>query len=336
MGGLPDDSFCPIFGVMVTFMKVLIADRLQDFVQTQLADSGCEVIVNPALRDDALRDAIAETGADVVVVRSTVVTGPMLEAGRVKLVIRAGAGYNTIDVTTAKRLGILVANCPGMNAQAVAEIAFGLMLSLDRRIHDNVRDLREGRWNKLGYSTANGLYGSTLGLIGLGIIGKAMIPRAKAFGMPVVAWSRSLTPEIASSLGVEMAASPIEVASKADVVSLHVALTDDTRHMADGDFFDAMKPGAMLINTARAEVVDEAALMRAVLEKGIRVGVDVFENEPTTDTGEVHNPMFQLEGVIGTHHIGGQTRQAQLAVSHEVVHIIREYLSTGTPPNLVV
>ena len=198
-------------------MRVLIADKLQDFVQAQLEESGFDVISNPDLRDDALQQALVETKAAVLVVRSTRVTGAMLEAGNLKLVIRAGAGFNTIDVETARSLNIHVSNCPGTNANAVVEIAFGLILSLDRRIHDNVRDLREGRWNKLNYSNAKGLYGRTLGLIGLGIIGQAMVSRARAFGMPVDAWSRSLTPQRARDLYVEMKTSPGEIASSADI-----------------------------------------------------------------------------------------------------------------------
>ena len=123
----------------------------------------------------------------------------MLEAGRLSLVVRAGAGYNTIDVKTASSRGIYVTNCPGKNSIAVAELAFGLMLSLDRRIPDNVADLRQGRWNKKEYSKARGIFGRTLGLIGLGRIGREMISRAKAFGMPVAAWSRSLTAERAQA-----------------------------------------------------------------------------------------------------------------------------------------
>ena len=126
-------------------------------------------------------------------VRSTKVTEAILAAGALKLVVRAGAGYNTIDVAAASRRGIYVSNCPGKNSVAVAELAFALILALDRRVADNVIALRQGQWNKAEFSKARGLFGRTLGLIGVGRIGREMIPRAKAFGMPVVAWSRSLT-----------------------------------------------------------------------------------------------------------------------------------------------
>src|SRR6187431_2189763 len=151
-------------------MKVLVADKFEQSGIAGLKAAGCEVVSDPELKDDALKDAIAQTGADVLVVRSTKVTSAMLDAGRLSLVVRAGAGYNTIDVAAASKRGIYVSNCPGKNAIAVAELAFALMLALDRRVADNVVDLRAGRWNKKEFSKARGLFGRTLGLIGYGHI----------------------------------------------------------------------------------------------------------------------------------------------------------------------
>jgi len=214
-------------------------------------------------------------------------------------------------------------------------LAFGLMLSLDRRIPDNVSDLRQGRWNKKEYSKARGIFGRTLGLIGVGRIGQEMIIRARAFGMPVVAWSRSLTPERAEKLGIEMKQSPLEVASASDVVSVHVALNNDTKNLIDEKFFSAMKPGSYFINTSRADVVDQSALVRAVKERGLRAGLDVFAGEPTAGVGTLEDDVFKVEGVIGTHHIGASTDQAQQAIAEETVRIIREYKDHGRAPNVV-
>jgi D-3-phosphoglycerate dehydrogenase len=300
-----------------------------------LKQAGLEVIYDPDTKDDSLVAAIKSSGAEVLVVRSTKVTAEMLEAGRLSLVIRAGAGYNTIDVKTASARGIYVTNCPGKNSIAVAELAFGLMLALDRRIPDAALDLKQGRWNKKEYSKARGIFGRTLGLIGVGKIGREMITRAKAFGMPVVAWSRSLTLERAEALGIEMKQSPLEVASAADIVSVHVAMNNDTRNLIDDKFFGAMPPGSYFINTSRAEVVDQAALASAVTEKGLRVGLDVFAGEPTGGVGTVEDDIFKLDGVIGTHHIGASTDQAQQAIAEETVRIIREYKETGRAPNVV-
>ena len=316
-------------------MKILIADKFPESGMDELKQAGFEVVYDPELKDDALTESVRSTGADVLVVRSTKVPQATLEAGRLSLVIRAGAGYNTIDVKTASARGIYVTNCPGKNSIAVAELAFGLMMALDRRIPANVADLKAGRWNKKEYSKARGLFGRTLGLVGVGQIGQEMIGRARAFGMPVVAWSRSLTPERAETLGIEMKLSPEDVAAACDVLSVHVALKDDTRNLINEAVLGALRPGSYFINTARAEVVDQAALERVVRERGIRAGLDVFAGEPSGGTGAVEDKIFELDGVIGTHHIGASTDQAQQAIADESVRIIREYKETGRAPNVV-
>ncbi|HYR45839.1 MAG TPA: 3-phosphoglycerate dehydrogenase family protein [Thermoanaerobaculia bacterium] len=316
-------------------MKVLVADKFEESGLDGLKELGCDVVYQPEAKDDALTQAIAASEAEILVVRGTKVTKPMLEAGRLSLVIRAGAGYNTIDVEAASERGISVSNCPGKNSVAVAELAFGLILALDRRVVDNATDLTRGIWNKKEYSKARGLFGRTLGLIGVGGIGKEMIPRARAFGMPVIAWSRSLTPERAQALGIDRKVSPAEVAAQADVVSVHVALKPETRGLIGGAFFAAMKPGAFFVNTSRAEVVDQSALERAVKEKGLRAALDVFHEEPPGGSGEVRAAIFQLPGVIGTHHIGASTDQAQEAIAAETVRIVREYTQNGRAPNVV-
>ena len=316
-------------------MRVLVADKFEKSGLDGLAAAGCEVLFEPDASEDALTDRIAASSAEVLVVRSTKVTRAMLEAGRLSLVVRAGAGYNTIDVDAASERGISVANCPGKNSVAVAELAFALILALDRRVAENVADLRRGVWNKKEYGRAKGLFGRKLGLLGMGGIGREMVPRARAFGMPVAAWSRSLTPEGAAALAVERRDSPRDVARDADVVSVHVALKPETRGMIGQDFFAAMRPGAFFINTSRAEVVDQAALERAVRQKGIRAGLDVFAGEPPGGAGAVDDPIFQLPGVIGTHHIGASTDQAQEAIAAETVRIVREYSKNGRAPNVV-
>ncbi|HYX40160.1 MAG TPA: 3-phosphoglycerate dehydrogenase, partial [Pyrinomonadaceae bacterium] len=316
-------------------MKILIADKFPESGISELRAAGFEITYDADLKDESLTQAVNSTGADVLVVRGTKVPGATLEAGRLSLVVRAGAGYNTIDVKTASARGIYVANCPGKNAIAVAELAFGLILSLDRRIPANSSDLRAGKWNKKEYSRARGLFGCRLGLIGLGQIGQEMVTRARAFGMPVVAWSRSLTTERAEELGVEMKSSPKDVAEACDILSVHVALKDETRNLINEAVFAALAPGAYFINTSRAEVIDQAALARAVQERGIRAGLDVFAGEPAGGTGTVEDDLFKLDGVIGTHHIGASTDQAQQAIADETVRIIREYKEKGRAPNVV-
>ncbi|HEY0547827.1 MAG TPA: 3-phosphoglycerate dehydrogenase family protein [Pyrinomonadaceae bacterium] len=316
-------------------MKVLIADKFEQSGQDGLRAIGCEVVSQPDLKDEALVVAIGETKPDALVVRSTKVTEEMMDAGALKLIVRAGAGYNTIDVAAASKRGIYVSNCPGKNSIAVAELAFALMLALDRRIADNVIQLRAGEWNKKEFSKARGLYGRKLGLIGVGKIGQEMIPRARAFGMPVIAWSRSLTPERAIALGIEYKESPQEVAREADVVSVHLALKPETRLLVGADVFNSMKEGAYFINTSRGEVVDQSALVEAMRSRGIRAGLDVYANEPTSATGEFTDEIAREANLYGTHHIGASTEQAQEAIAAETVRIIQNFKETGRVPNVV-
>ncbi len=316
-------------------MRVLVADKFEQSGRDGLQALGCDVSYQPDLKDEALVNAIAGVAPDVLVVRSTKVTEPMLAAGPIKLVVRAGAGYNTIDVAAASKRGIYVSNCPGKNSIAVAELAFALILALDRRIVDNVVTLRRGEWNKKEFSKARGLYGRTLGLIGVGKIGQEMISRARAFGMPVIAWSRSLTPLRAAELGITHKDSPQAVAAEANVVSLHLALNKETRNLIDAEFFSAMRPGAYFINTARGEVIDQQALVNAMKTHGIRAGLDVYAAEPTSAVGEFGDDVVKEEGLYGTHHIGASTDQAQEAIAAETVRIVQQFKETGQVPNVV-
>ena len=332
-------------------MKVLIADPFETSGLEGLAAAGCEVVFDPALKDDELATALQETRAEVLIVRSTKVSAAMMDAGDLALIVRAGAGYNTIDVAAASARGIYVSNCPGKNATAVAELAFGLILALDRRIPDNVAELRAGRWDKKEFSKARGLRGRTLGLLGFGSIAQELARRAQAFGMDVVIWSRrfetnadadantdlrryGLDPTSRESR-VSIVSTPREVASLADVLSVHVALGPETRGLVDAELLGALKPGAFFVNTSRAEVVDHDALADAVRERGIRVGLDVYPDEPTTGTGEYALDLLALPGVYGTHHIGASTEQAQEAIAAETVRIIRSFKETGHVPNCV-
>jgi D-3-phosphoglycerate dehydrogenase / 2-oxoglutarate reductase len=217
----------------------------------------------------------------------------------------------------------------------VAELAVGLMLAIDRRIPDNVSALRQGRWNKKKFSKANGIKGRTLGIVGLGSIGREVIARCRPFGMKFIAWSRSLTPSQAEALGIDYAATPQEVAAAADIVSIHLALAKDTRNLINADFLAQMKPGAMLINTSRGEVIDETALKAALTAKRIFAGLDVFDNEPTGGEAEFTSEITTLENLYGTHHIGASTDQAESETGEEVVRIVKRFLSGGEIPNCV-
>jgi D-3-phosphoglycerate dehydrogenase / 2-oxoglutarate reductase len=317
-------------------MKVLIADKFEKVGIDGLKELGCTVISEPEVKADGLPDLIRKVDPNILIVRSKKVNVDALRAGTaLTLVIRAGAGIDTIDVAAASDLGVFVSNCPGKNSIAVAELVMGLLLSCDRRIPDQVADLRQGKWNKAEYSKARGLHGRTLGIVGLGQIGREVAQRARAFGMRVVAWSRNLTHEEAERLNLVYALTPLEVARLADAVTINVAATAETKHLVNAEFLAAMKPGAYLINTARGSVVDEAALQQAIRERGIRAGLDVFQNEPATGTGEFASALAQAPGVYGTHHVGASTDQAQVAIAHEVIRIVQSFRSSGEVPNVV-
>ena len=194
-------------------MRVLLADRLHPLATQALSDAGFEWEMNAALASDTLSEAIERFNPHVLVVRSTRVTADHVRAGgALSLVVRAGAGVNTIDLAACSDAGIFVGNCPGRNAVAVAELTIGLLIAIDRQIADNVQELRARRWDKQRFSKADGLKGKTLGLLGMGRIGQAVAHRAKSFDLDVVAWSRSLTPDQAKAYGVRYADTPEDVA----------------------------------------------------------------------------------------------------------------------------
>ena len=315
--------------------KVLLLDTLPDWVVTKLQDLGCTVVIKTGIAEAEHPNLLKDVNPRILIVRSTKVSRAMIEsAGDLSLIIRSGAGYNTIDVTAASERSIYVSNCPGKNAIAVAELAMGLLLSLDRRIPDNVADLRQGTWNKKEYSKAKGLFGRTLAVIGTGNIGKELIQRAKAFGLHVIAYSRSLTPEGAEALGVTYAPSLIDAVRQADIVSLHLALAPELKGIINAEVLGAMKEGALFINTSRAELVDEGALIDAIKTKKLKVATDVYPKEPE-QSGPFQTPLAAFPQVYGTHHIGASTDQAQNAVAEETVRIVREYLQHGIVPNCV-
>lgn len=317
-------------------MKVLIADKFEKVGIDGLKELGCAVVSQPDVKAEELPAAIRATDPHILIVRGKKVSADALKAGTaLTLVIRAGAGIDTIDVDTASSLGVFVSNCPGKNSIAVAELVMGLLLSCDRRIPDQVTDLRAGTWNKGEYSKARGLHGRTLGIVGLGQIGREIAARARAFGMRVVGWSRNLTHEEADQLGITYAQTPLEVARVSDAVSVNVAANAETRQLVNAEFLAAMRPGAYLINTSRGSVVDEAALEQAVREKKIRAGLDVFADEPAGNTGHFTNAIARAPGVYGTHHVGASTDQAQVAIAHEVIRIVQTFQNTGEVPNVV-
>ncbi|MCB9569764.1 MAG: hydroxyacid dehydrogenase [Myxococcales bacterium] len=318
-------------------MRVLIADKFSQQGVATLEGIVDEVIYRPDLGADTLPDAIKDAGASILIVRSTKVNADALAASdALSLVIRAGAGVNTIDLAAASKRGIFVANCPGKNAIAVAELTMGMILALDRRIVDATLELRQGSWNKARYGKARGIKGQTLGLIGFGMIAREVAQRARNFGVKLQAFDRApIDPELAEAHGVTPVSSLADLLRTSDIVSIHVPYGTSTHHMIGRDELALMKKDALLIHTARGGVVDDAALAEAVASGRIRAGLDVFEEEPAASKAEFSGPLRGLDGVYATPHIAASTDQAEGAIADEVIRIVHDYLAKGLVHNTV-
>ena len=319
-------------------MRLLIADKLHPRAIEELRALPLEVVYDPELTKESLEKRLQ--GVGVLVVRSTDVTASAIENARqLNLIVRAGAEHGTIDVRAASKRGIYVANCPGKNASAVAELVYGLMIALDRRVPDAVGSLRAGKWERQEYSKAEGLHGKTLGIAGLGAIGREVAHRARSFGLNVIAYSRSLTAAKAAEHGVSYASSMEDLASKSQILSLHLALVERTKNVISRRVLELLPDRAMIINTARPDLIDQEALLDAVEKRGFRVALDVFREETrggrTFSAPELFRKFSSGGLIYGTPHIAAATDQAQLAIATETVRIIRSFLLEATVPNVV-
>ncbi|MBN93273.1 MAG: hydroxyacid dehydrogenase [Deltaproteobacteria bacterium] len=312
-------------------MRVLVADTLHPKGLDRMKEGGCDVHCDPSLKDESLLAALDGADWDALVVRSTRVSGAMIGACNLGLIVRAGAGVNTIDVAAASAAGIYVANCPGKNGLAVAELAIGLLVSLDRRIPDAVSQLRAGQWNKKEFSQARGLAGRTLAIVGAGQIGRAVAQRARGLDMEVWGWDISpFAKQALEDMGAHFTDDLMGMLSRADAVSIHLPATPQTTGLANREFFEAMKDGAYFINTSRKELVDEEALLWALETKDMRAGIDVFEGEVSGGTGQVTSRLLDSAQVWATPHIGASTDQAQEAVADEAARLVLQFNATGS------
>jgi D-3-phosphoglycerate dehydrogenase len=315
-------------------MRVLVADRLSEHSLDEMRTLGVEVSYEPELDASELPRRLP--GINVLVVRGTEVNKAAFDAGSaLNLVIRAGAGVKNIDVATASERGIYVASCPGKNASAVAELTFTLIGCLDRRIPDGVASLRAGRWEKNEYARAVGLRGRSIGILGLGHVGRQVLKLAQAYGLSCFAWSRSLTSAKASELGVTRVASAAELAKVSDIFSVHLELSERTRGIVDRKVLSNLKQGAFFVNTARDGLVDYDALLELVPQKSLRVGLDVMPGEPETRDSTYRHAILESGLVYAVPHIGASTDEAQIAIANETVRILRSFLTKGEVPNVV-
>jgi D-3-phosphoglycerate dehydrogenase len=311
-------------------MKIVVADELPasalDLIR---AEAGWVVDARSGRKPAALAADLAD--ADGLLVRSaTKVDAALMDAAPVlRIIARAGTGVDNVDVAAASARGILVVNAPGANSISVAEHACALMLALARAVPAADRAMKDARWEKKTFLGTE-LRGKTLGVAGLGRIGQEVAQRARSFAMRVVAHDPYIAKEVAAGLGVELL-SLDEVCATADFVTLHLPSTAETKHLFNDERFAKCKPGIRIINTARGELIDEAALRRAI-ERGIvaGAGLDVFETEPPADWS-----LAQLPQVIATPHIAASTEEAQELVGTDTAATVRDFLRDGMVRNAV-
>jgi D-3-phosphoglycerate dehydrogenase len=309
-------------------VSILIADSLSPKVVQALESSGYIVRMDPALTSQTLVDAIGTY--QILIVRSTRVPRPVFAASKgLALVIRAGAGVDTIDVDAASEYGVRVANTPGCNAAAVAEVTFAHILACDRQIVNATTSLRAGEWRKQLFLNCPGLKGRTLGVLGAGSVGQAVARIAKGVGMRVIMASLGFEPCHAADLGVEWAPDHLELAKVSDVITIHIFYVPESHHLLSKQFFDLLKPGATFINTSRGALVDTPALIEAIKTRQLRVGLDVYENEPGGGTGDFAQAELANLACSATPHTGGSTEQANEEVANETLNVVRTFATTG-------
>jgi D-3-phosphoglycerate dehydrogenase len=305
--------------------RVVIADRIAPpGVQLLRGVPGLEVVETAGKGRDALRHALIDA-AGLVVRSETQVTSELLaDAPKLRVVARAGIGTDNIDVEEATRRGIAVLTAPGANSTSAAEHTFALLLALARRVPWAATSVAQGQWDRKSHEGTE-LRGKTLGILGLGRIGSLVASLGRAFGMNVIALDPYVVATRALQLGVELL--PIEeVLRRSDVVTLHLALTDDTRHIINEERLRLVKPTALLINTARGALVDETALAQALCEGRLAgAALDVFDPEPLMPD----SPLRGAPNVILTPHLGASTKEAQARVAVEIGEAVRDALLTG-------
>lgn len=309
-------------------MKILVACELSDLVLDELRPLGSDLIYAPRLTPDELPARCREVGVLIV---DDLRVAPEVIAGAqtLQLIVRAGPGPGNVALEEASTQGVVVAHCPNKDAASIAELAFGLMLALDRHIVESTDALRQGRWARSEFLDARGLAGRTLGLLGLHAAGLEIARRAHAFGMPVVAWSPVAPADVEFSREIELCDWPREVARKSEIVV--VLDGPETRQLVlvDSEFIDTLPANALLVHLGGPGALDESAVADAVQRRGLRVALDTHPAAPTGNTGRFKSRLVGLPGVIGTLAVRGVTQQAQDAIASEIVQIVRTYLISG-------
>ena len=311
--------------------KVLVSDKLSDSgLQILRSSPGLTVDYKPGLSEDELAAAIVDYDALVIRSGSKVTAKVIDRAEKLRVIGRAGIGVDNVDVPAASRKGIVVMNTPTGNAITTAEHAISLLLSLARKIPQATASIKAGKWEKNKFEGRE-VAGKTLGIIGMGNIGRIVADRAKGLHLQVIAFDPVLTAEKASSLGIELV-SVEQLFVRSDLITVHAPLTSETKNLLNRDAFARMKKGVLIVNAARGGIVNEADLEVALKEGRIGgAALDVFEQEPV----KPDHPLLKLDNLIATPHLGASTAEAQDRVALEIAEQVAEYLTSGSIRNAV-
>lgn len=315
-------------------MKVLVVDSISPKTLGELEKAGCKLVVDTKMDAGAMKTKVSAEKPEIILVRSKKIPAEVLKAGlpELKGVIRAGSGVDNIDIKTATENSIQVANCPGMNSVAVAELVFTHLLSIDRHIVEADNGLKSGNWIK-GQLAGKGVKGQTIGIVGYGFIGREIAKRALAFDMKVLAYDPFVIPEPVMATRVKTIE---ELLKQSDIVSLHVPKTPKTVGMVNKEFLGLMKKDAVLINTSRGDLVNEDDLLEHLnANPEFRVGLDVFKGEPTLGKAPFSSKLAGHKSVNGTPHIGASTKQAEFAIGELAGQMVIKFMKTKTLDNCV-
>lgn len=315
-------------------MHILVACELPDAALDQLRSLATAVRYEPNLTAQDLRDQMRDVGilvsGDIRISAETISRAKTLQ-----MIVHAGPGPGDVALEEASGQGVFVTHCPDQHATAIAELTFGLILALDRRIVENTIALREGRWTRTELADARGLAGRTLGIVGYGTVGRVVARRARAFEMKVIAWSPALAPARPPDPDIELCNYPRELARRAEIVTVHPADDAIRLPLVDAEFLAALQPGAYLVHVGAPGAADEAALIQAIEQRQLRVAVDACGPEPLADQSRYRCRVCELPGVVGTQRVATLTQQAREATADEVVHIVRSFLVSGEVLNCI-
>ncbi|MFQ5805208.1 MAG: NAD(P)-dependent oxidoreductase [Phycisphaerae bacterium] len=316
-------------------MKILVGCSLPESALQELRSLGTEVLYEPDLTTERMEKLVRDVA--VLIVCRTRVSPEVIAAGKeLQMIVRAGTDTANIAVEEASTQGIFVSNCPYKDAVAIAELIFGLLLALDRRVLENVAAFQKGVLDQPRAIDALGLEGRRLGVLGFGPVEQEIVKRARAFEMKLLAWSPTLTPELAAASQVEFCAWPRELARQSEMVTVYAPQQETGEVLVDAEFLENLRDGAYLVYVGHPAALDQTALAETARARHLRVAYDISAPQlVSSDTGRFRSSLQALPGVIGTHQLADRTRQAYEATAAEVVRVIREFLVAGEVVNCV-